>query len=529
MTKKCISWVISLLVLVSCFAMPIGTVQAETVAKDFTFSANFDNLDDLAAGEIDEAVFAEKTGLTITKSALSSVSDGVVHLYGSIKDSDPKKKYRPEIIYTLPETIKTGTLTASVKVPAESLEKAGIEGRGVQFFRGIVTPGEVFSINYADSKWYGTNASGVVYQNFPQKDENGAYNFRIVYTRENETDNWTVTTYDISNATPAQIGKVRTGTGDITSLTLIHLEPLTENSAYELTGDSSVLIDDINITYDNGVLDEATSFSFNANFDNLADGAVNATTFTKDTGLTIAGSKLSSVTDGVLTLDGTRNDQDVRPSLTYNLPGAVKKGTLTASLKVPAESVDKVGIAGCNIRFFHTTHVDDTATDFIFRYSNARWLNYLGNVITATAVEKAYTFCIVYTRESETDNWTVTVYNDSSATPYVLATKELTNTNAIKALPLIVTYPLTKSELAGAELDGDSHVLIDDVNVTYDDGETPTPTPEPTAEPTPEPTPAPITNFTHEVNFNDLADGAVNAEAFKTATGLTITQEKDSV
>ena len=71
MTKKCISWVISLLVLVSCFAMPIGTVQAETVAKDFTFSANFDNLDDLAAGEIDEAVFAEKTGLTITKSALS--------------------------------------------------------------------------------------------------------------------------------------------------------------------------------------------------------------------------------------------------------------------------------------------------------------------------------------------------------------------------------------------------------------------------------------------------------------------------
>ncbi len=428
MTRKLISLAISMLLLISCFAMPIGVSATTEETGAFSFSQDFTDVN-LSEATTDLAAVSEAIGLTVTtekgqaKTAYSfQTTDGKLSV--ALNDTTAR---RIRIDYEFPHSIKTGVLEAEMTF---KLSEGKVAWNLLQMVNGD-TVTNTSAVSGSSGLQVPTNHSGAAASTKAisyHYSVDSAYKFHVVYSRPTEDDDWFERRYLVDASGHEQ---------------LIHhhvypKETFDEFSTFRFTDPyisatgNSCVIDDLSVSYKTADTLN-TQMSYSQDFSNVAlSGVTSYAAFEEATGLKISENSYNSASgyisqgdytftndNGKLKLehDGIDRVQQARFHMHYDLVKPVYTGKITSELSLKETTsvypfIHLFGIYNKN---------DETAFLGVSRGVSAanRWGDTVSTFSTAQNVpvlgsDGYFHLQATISRLSEDDNWDAILYDVSS-------------------------------------------------------------------------------------------------------------------
>jgi len=444
MKKRFLSLALVLGMLASCltFSLPVS-------AEDITFTQDFESISSLA-----------DSGLTFSGNGGTTelvTENGNKKLKAIFPGSNGANSIHVD--YEFPDAVTKGVIEVSYKVDEFNGNDAAASRTFLQFFSGDTGLGTVLE---ATDGWY--DYPGRVKGSAPVVNaETGMYHLRAVLYRESESEKWLLTAYDDGGAIP-----VIRSTQELTAESVDAVRIL---GTWPYIGGSTLNIDDIKVTIASGLTEVEPSDDFRQDFNNLTEGTISAPNFL-NTGLVVTGHASNGIGDLTVRSDGGNKYMHLHAYgayavhkpvyIDYYTTAPIKKGALTASMKVGFESFT----AYCGARHMFNFINGSEKSKAILNTMDPYWIpGGLGAPVAANPSVNSetgmYHLRAVISRESEDEDWTVTLYDDGGATPVVVLSGSVSkdNLSAITQIKLLEIFP-----------DTDIAMLLDDVAVTYSAG-----------------------------------------------------------
>ena len=414
MFKKSISLVISLLILLSCVYIQVGTVHAAG-AEGFSFAQDFNEIT-LANDTTSLATVSEATGLGVTTSTgkehfkFSKTSDNKLKIV-SMDASTP----RVELFYNFPTSVATGKIEAKM----------------------IISGGT----NHA---WWSILLRGAK-DTTAKEVRQDTKRFYVVYERPTINDNWTETRYHINSAGDKELlagYPVTYSKDEYNSFSsVVFLTP------YLGVANASITIDDLSVVYTPAYVGYETELKEDFSEVTASENA-DVATLSEETGLDIKKeSGASSITLNTMNenLHYTTNAASTQVLIYYNLPKAIDKGFIKASMKIK-----KSGGSG-NEGYFSIPNPAGGDPIVSISAFNGGWLNLYQNPGNDASLR------MVISRPDKTSDWQYVVYTDKMAYPEIIFRKTIAaqDLQSISQILLFSNYGL------GGSID----ITLDDIDI----------------------------------------------------------------
>ena len=365
------------------------------------------------------------------------------------------------ISYVLPTALTKDALSVSLKMNIERVNAEAPNAK-IELFRFYSGSKGEERVYFNKTKFTGLSAE-------PGLDGDEYYNLRAVVQRVTETEDWEFTIYDDTVATPTVVY-----TGTLAAADYPYIDKVMLSSTYTETAGTTFRIDDVEIKTCEYVAppvetpaptEEPTvagpvEIDFSQNFNSVtSNNAYTPEQYLSLTGLTATKSGGGGLwirndeetgVDRVAELDHAGGSANT--ALSYVLPQAVTKDIFSVSFKMKIERMN-ADAPNAKIDLFSFS-CGEVSTNTV--YINKT--NYSGfSQIPGKDADEYYNLRAVAWRAATTDDWEVTIYDDTAVVPAIV----YQGTLAADSYPSINTVMLcsTYTEIAGTAF------RIDDVEI----------------------------------------------------------------